>query len=46
MRAIAMVMGFPPGAWFEDAPGDGTRAAPAESRDLAARVESLLEQSF
>ena len=31
MKAIAKAMGFPPEAWFEDAP-DRTRAAPAEGR--------------
>ena len=43
MLAIARAMGFPPEAWFEDAPGDGAQAAPAEGRDLAARVEHLFE---
>jgi len=41
MRAIAKAMGFPPEAWFEEAPGDGTLAASAEAGDLAARVEHL-----
>jgi transcriptional regulator with XRE-family HTH domain len=41
MRAIAKVMGFPPEAWFEDAPGDGMQAAPTEGQDLAARVGHL-----
>ena len=40
MLAIAKAMGFPPEAWFEDAP-DSTRAAPAEGQDLAARVGHL-----
>ena len=30
MLAIARAMGFPPALWFEDAPGEGTRAIPAE----------------
>jgi hypothetical protein len=29
MLAIARAMGFPPALWFDDAPGDGTQAAPA-----------------
>jgi hypothetical protein len=41
MLAIARAMGFPPEAWFEDAPGDGMQAAPREGRDLAARVGHL-----
>jgi transcriptional regulator with XRE-family HTH domain len=41
MLAIARAMGFPPALWFEEAPGDATRVAPAEGRDLASRVESL-----
>src|SRR5688572_11597722 len=41
MRAIAKAMGFPPEAWFEDAPGQG--AARVEEEDLAARVESLFQ---
>ena len=41
MRAIAKAMGFPPEEWFEDAPGDGIQAAPAEGRDLTTRVEHL-----
>jgi hypothetical protein len=40
MMAIAKAMGFPPEAWFEDAP-DSTRAAPAEGQDLAGRVQHL-----
>jgi transcriptional regulator with XRE-family HTH domain len=39
MRAIARAMGFPPEAWFEDAPGRAV--ARAEGQDLAARVEHL-----
>ena len=39
MLAIARAMGFPPEAWFEDAPG--AQAAPAEGQDLAGRVEHL-----
>jgi transcriptional regulator with XRE-family HTH domain len=30
MLAIARTMGFPPGEWFEDAPGDGAQATPTE----------------
>jgi transcriptional regulator with XRE-family HTH domain len=41
MLAIAKAMGFPPEAWFEDAP-DRTRAAPAKGQDLAARAEPPL----
>ena len=41
MLTIARAMGFPPALWFEDAPGDGTQAAPAKDQDLASRVESL-----
>jgi hypothetical protein len=41
--AIARAMRFPPALWFEDAPGDGARAAPAEGQDLAARVGHLFE---
>jgi transcriptional regulator with XRE-family HTH domain len=41
MRAIARAMGFPPEAWFEDAPGDGALVSPAEARDLAERVGHL-----
>jgi transcriptional regulator with XRE-family HTH domain len=40
MMAIAKAMGFPPEAWFEDAP-DSTRAASAEGQDLAGRVQHL-----
>jgi transcriptional regulator with XRE-family HTH domain len=43
MLAIARAMGFPPALWFEDAPGDGAMAYPAEGGDLAARVEHLFE---
>ena len=43
MRALAKAMGFPPEAWFEDAPGDGIRSAPTEGQDLAERVEHLFE---
>ena len=43
MAAIAKAMGFPPEAWFEDAPGDGIQAAPAEDRDFAERVERLFD---
>ena len=42
-RAIARAMGFLPGAWFEDAPGDGARHDPPEGQDLAARVGHLFE---
>jgi hypothetical protein len=41
MMAIARAMGFPPEAWFEDAPRDVTLAAPAEGQGLAARVGYL-----
>ena len=44
MMAIAGAMGFPPEAWFEDAP-DSTRDAPPEGQDLAARVGHLSERS-
>jgi hypothetical protein len=40
MLAIAKAVGFPPEAWFEDAP-DSIRAAPAEGQDLATRVAHL-----
>jgi transcriptional regulator with XRE-family HTH domain len=43
MLAIAKAMGFPPEAWFEDMPGDGIKAASAQGRDLAERVEHLFE---
>jgi len=43
MLAIAKAMGFPPEAWFEEVPGDGTRAALAEGQDLAAKVGHLFE---
>ena len=42
-HAIGLAMGFPPAIWFENAPGDGTRAAPAEDRDLVGRVGRLFE---
>ena len=41
MLAIARVMGFPPALWFEDAPGEGTRAAPEKGQDLAGIVGHL-----
>lgn len=41
MLAIARAMGFPPEAWFEDAPGDVAQATPAEGRDLAGKVGHL-----
>ena len=43
MLAIARAMGFPPEAWFEDTPGDGILAAPAEGQDLASRVGHLFD---
>jgi hypothetical protein len=43
MLAIARAMGFPPALWFENAPGDSTRAALAEDRDLVGRVGRLFE---
>jgi transcriptional regulator with XRE-family HTH domain len=43
MLAIARAMGFPPGAWFEDAPTGGTQATPAEGRNLAGRVGHLFD---
>jgi transcriptional regulator with XRE-family HTH domain len=43
MRAIARAIGFSPALWFEDVPGDGTRAAPAEGQDIAGRVGYLFE---
>ena len=43
MRAIARAMGFPPEAWFEDAPGDVPRPASVEGRDLSARIAHLFE---
>ena len=43
MLAIARAIGFPPALWFEDAPGDGTGAAPAEGQDLAGRVGHLFD---
>jgi transcriptional regulator with XRE-family HTH domain len=42
MLAIAKAMGFPPEAWFEDAP-DSTRATPAKGQHLAGRVGHLFE---
>jgi transcriptional regulator with XRE-family HTH domain len=41
MRAIAKAMGFPPEAWFEDIPPDGTRVAPEEGHSVAGRLEHL-----
>ena len=43
MRMMAKAMGFPPEAWFDEAPGDGALAASAEAGDLAGRVEHLFE---
>ena len=43
MRMMAKAMGFPPEAWFEDISADGSRAAPAEDRGLAARVGHLFD---
>jgi transcriptional regulator with XRE-family HTH domain len=43
MAAIAKAMGFPPEAWFEEMPADGTRVIPEGGQDLAARVERLFE---
>jgi transcriptional regulator with XRE-family HTH domain len=43
MLAIAKAMGFLPEAWFDETPADGTRAAPVEGRNLAARVGHLFE---
>jgi transcriptional regulator with XRE-family HTH domain len=43
MLAIAKAMGFPPEAWFEDAPGDVALAAPVERLDLAGRVRHLFD---
>jgi transcriptional regulator with XRE-family HTH domain len=43
MAAVARAMGFPPEAWFEDASGDETPAAPVDGRDLAGRVAQLFE---
>jgi transcriptional regulator with XRE-family HTH domain len=43
LAAIAKAMGFPPEAWFDDAPGQGKRAAPAEGWDIARRVEHLFK---
>ncbi len=43
MLAIARAMGFPPALWFEDPPGDVVLVAPAEGRDLAARVGHLFD---
>jgi transcriptional regulator with XRE-family HTH domain len=45
MLAIAKAMGFPPEAWFEDAPGDGLITAHVEGQDLATRVEILFGSS-
>jgi hypothetical protein len=41
MRMIAKAMSFPPEAWFEEMPVDGTRAAPTEGRAVAGRVRHL-----
>jgi transcriptional regulator with XRE-family HTH domain len=41
MGALAKAMGFPPEAWFGDAPGQGTQVAPTEGRSVAGRVEHL-----
>ncbi len=43
MLAIARAMGFPPEAWFEDAPGDGALAALPQSQSPAGRVGHLFE---
>jgi len=43
MLAMAKAMGFLPEAWFEDAPGEATRAAPTEGWDLAGRVRHLFD---
>jgi transcriptional regulator with XRE-family HTH domain len=43
MLAIAKAMGFPPEAWFDETPGDGALAVPAEGQDLAGRVGHLFE---
>jgi hypothetical protein len=43
MRAIAKAIGFPAGDRFEEVPGGGQRAVPAEGRDLAERVGHLFE---
>jgi transcriptional regulator with XRE-family HTH domain len=39
MRAIAKAKGFPPEAWFEDISADGSRPAPIEGQNIAAKVE-------
>jgi transcriptional regulator with XRE-family HTH domain len=41
MGAIAKAMGFPPEAWFGDAPGQGTQVGPTEGRSVAGRVGHL-----
>ena len=41
MLAIAKAMGFPPALWFEETPGDGIQAVPAEGQDLAGVEASL-----
>src|SRR5829696_9676913 len=41
MEALAKAMGFPPEAWFEDAPGQGAQVGPTEGRSVAGRVEHL-----
>ena len=43
MGALAKAMGFPPEAWFGDVSGDGAHLAPAEGRDLVARVGHLFD---
>jgi hypothetical protein len=43
MGAIAKAMGFPPGKWFGESVGDGTRTAPAGGQGLAGRVEHLFD---
>src|SRR5215211_2419924 len=35
MRMMAKAMGFPPEAWFDEAPGDGGRTAPKKVRGVA-----------
>jgi len=41
MLAIARAMGFPPEAWFEDAPGGAVARVEGQDRGIAARAESL-----
>jgi transcriptional regulator with XRE-family HTH domain len=43
MLAIARAMGFPPEAWFEEAPGDEALAVPSEGQNLAGRVGHLFD---